>query len=158
MIEYVEKYDSTYGPVPHKFEAGTQNVCGAHGLKLAIDYISSIGIEQIANHEHMLLQYGIDRLNELSFIDIIGTKDISQKGGVLSFNVKDVHSHDVSSILDNYGVAIRSGHHCAKPLMHYLGLNSACRVSFYLYNDKQDIDELVNGLRKVRRWLGYGSK
>lgn len=157
MIEYVELYDSTYAPVPNKFEAGTQNVAGAYGLKLAIDYINELGIGNIEDHEISLTKYALEELNKLDYIKIYGSQDLDIKRGVISFNVKDIHSHDVSSILDSSKIAIRSGHHCAKPLMKYLNLNSTCRLSLYLYNTKEDIDKFIGSLSTVRRYLGYGS-
>lgn len=157
MIEYVEEQSSTFAPLPYKFEAGTQNVEGAVGLSAAIDYISNIGLENIYKHEMELTKYALNKLNELPFIELYGCKDVINRGGVISFNVKDVHSHDVASILDSYGIAIRSGHHCAQPLMKYLNINSTCRVSFSVYNTKEEIDVFINSIKNVRKWLGYGS-
>lgn len=157
MIEYVEEQSSTFAPLPYKFEAGTQNVEGAVGLSAAIDYVSEIGLENIYKHEMELTDYALNELKKLPFIKLYGCKNILNRGGVISFNVKDVHSHDVASILDSYGVAIRSGHHCAQPLMKHLNINSTCRVSFSIYNTKEEIDVFINSIKNVRKWLGYGS-
>lgn len=157
MIEYVEEQDSTFAPLPYKFEAGTQNIEGVVGLGASIDYIEKIGIDNIYNHEKELLSYGLEKLKEIPFINIYGSDEVENRGGVISFNAEGVHSHDVSSILDSYGVSVRSGHHCAQPLMKYLGLNSTCRVSFYIYNTREEIDIFIESLKNVRKWLGYGS-
>jgi cysteine desulfurase / selenocysteine lyase len=157
MIEYVTEQETTFAEVPNKFEGGTQNVGGAVGLSAAIDYLKDVGLDNIRRIEEELLQYTLDQLKEIPYVTIYGTTDISKKSGAISFNIKGVHPHDVSSILDSYGVAIRAGHHCAQPLMKYLGLNSTCRVSFYFYNTKDDIDRFIDGIKNVRKWLGYGS-
>ena len=157
MVEYVYEDNTTFAELPYKFEGGTQNVEAAVGLMEAIKYIKAIGIENIESHIQELLSYAHSRLEELDFVTLYGPKDLSKKGGVISFNVKDVHPHDVSTILDSYGVAIRSGNHCAQPLMRFLGVNSTCRASFYLYNSKEDVDAFIDSLKNVRRWLGYGS-
>lgn len=158
MIEYVWEQKTTFAEVPSKFEGGTQNVGGAVGLTAAIDYINKFGIDNIEKLEKELVSYAIERLSENPYITIYGTKDITKKAGVISFNVKDVHPHDVATILDSYGVAVRAGHHCANPLMRYLGVNATCRASFYLYNTKEDVDALAEALKNTRKWLGYGSK
>lgn len=158
MIEYVWEQESTFAEVPYKFEGGTQNVGGAVGLSAAIDYLNEFTMEKVEALEKELVSYTFERLREIPHIMVYGTKDLSKKAGVISFNVDDVHPHDVSSILDSYGVAIRAGHHCAHPLMRYMNVNATCRASFYLYNKKEDIDQFVNALENTRRWLGYGSK
>lgn len=158
MIEYVWEQSATFAEVPSKFEGGTQNVGGAVGLTAAIEYLNNFGIDKVEKLEKELVGYAIEKLSEIPFITLYGTKDNSKKAGVLSFNVQDVHPHDVSTILDSYGVAIRAGHHCAHPLMRYLGVNATCRASFYLYNTKEDVDALAEALKNTRKWLGYGSK
>lgn len=158
MIEYVWEQESTFAEVPHKFEGGTQNVGGAVGLTAAIQYLNKIGMENVEKIEKELVGYAIEKLSEIPYVTIYGTKDIEKKAGVISFNVNDVHPHDVSSILDSYGVSIRSGHHCAHPLMRYMNVNATCRASFYIYNTKEDVDALVEALKNTRKWLGYGSK
>lgn len=158
MIEYVWEQEATFAEVPYKFEGGTQNVGGAVGLSAAIDYLNEFTMERVETLEKELVSYAMDRLREIPHITVYGTKDMSKKAGVISFNVDEVHPHDVASILDSYGVAIRAGHHCAHPLMRYMNVNATCRASFYLYNTKEDVDQFVNALENTRRWLGYGSK
>ncbi len=156
MIEYVYEQETTFAPVPTKFEAGTQNVGGAVGLSAAIDYINNIGIENIEKIEKELVAYAMQELGKLDFITIYGPKDISKRAGVISFNVNGVHPHDVASVLDSENVCIRSGNHCAQPLLRYMGLDSTCRISFYIYNTKEDVDKLVNALLKTRDYLQNG--
>lgn len=158
MIEYVEEQDTTYAELPAKFEAGTQNVGGAAGLTAAIDYLETITFDRIEAIEKDLVDYALPQLRELPYIELYGcdtTRD--NKTGIIAFNAKDVHPHDVASILDSYGVAIRAGHHCAQPLHRYLGQNASCRASFYLYNTREDIDRWIDALKKVRGVLGYGA-
>ena len=149
MIEYVYEQDTTYAPLPNKFEAGTQNVEGVIGLGAAIDYIESIGYDKIHEIENELLDYARQELTKLDFIDLYLTPNKENHSGVISFNIKGVHPHDVASILDTEGVCVRSGNHCAQPLMRYLGIDSTCRASFYLYNTKEDVDRLVEALKKA---------
>jgi len=158
MIEYVEEQTSTWAEVPAKFEAGTQNVGGAAGLVAAIDYLEKITFPRIEAIEQDLLDYALPQLREMPFIELYGCESSQDnKTGIIAFNVKDVHPHDVASILDNDGVAIRAGHHCAQPLHRYLGQNATCRASFYLYNTREDVDRWLESLRKVRGILGYGA-
>ena len=157
MIDYVGEQETTYAELPAKFEAGTQNVSGASGLIAAIDYLEKVGFDRIERIERDLLSYALPKLRELPFVELYGcdtTRD--NKTGIITFNVKDVHPHDVATILDSHGVAIRAGHHCAQPLMRYLGQNATCRASFYLYNTHEDVDQFVAALKKVRGVLGYG--
>ena len=157
MIEYVGEQDTTYAELPAKFEAGTQNVSGASGLIAAIDYLEKVGFDRIEAIERDLLAYALPKLRELPFVELYGCDSTcDNKTGIITFNVKDIHPHDVASILDSYGVAIRAGHHCAQPLMRYLGQNATCRASFYLYNTHEDIDQFIEALKKVRGVLGYG--
>ena len=157
MIEYVYEQSATYAPVPTKFEAGTQNVGGAVGLSSAIDYLNNIGMENVEKIEKELISYAMEKLSELDFISIYGPKDLNKHAGVISFNVNGVHPHDVSSILDSLGVCIRSGNHCARPLLRYMGLDSTCRASFYIYNTKEDVDRLIVALLKTKeifaKWI-----
>jgi cysteine desulfurase/selenocysteine lyase len=157
MIEYVTEQDATFAPLPFKFEAGTQNVEGAIGLKAAINYIQQIGIDNITEHERKLTEYTMDKLLSIPYIKIQGPKNMDNKGGIISFTVDDVHPHDVATILDSYGVAIRSGHHCAQPLMKYLNLPATSRISFYLYNSMEDVEQLIYAIKNIRKWLGYAS-
>ena len=148
MIEYVYEQETTFAPLPNKFEAGTQNVEGVIGLGAAIEYIERIGYDNINKIEKEIISYAIEELSKLDFIELYLTKNKENHCGVISFNIKGVHPHDVASILDTCGVCVRSGNHCAQPLMRYLGIDSTCRASFYIYNTKEDVDNLVNGLKK----------
>jgi len=157
MIDYVGEQETTYAELPAKFEAGTQNVSGASGLIAAIDYLEKVGFDRIERIERDLISYALPKLRELPFVELYGCDSArDNKTGIITFNVKDIHPHDVASILDSYGVAIRAGHHCAQPLMRYLGQNATCRASFYLYNTHEDIDRFIEALKKVRGVLGYG--
>lgn len=158
MIEYVWEQESTFAELPYKFEGGTQNVGGAVGLSAAIDYLNEFTMEKVEALEKELVGLAMEKLREIPYITVYGTKNKAMKTGVISFNVEDVHPHDVSTILDSYGVAIRAGHHCAHPLMRYMNVNATCRASFYLYNTKEDVDQFVKALENTRGWLGYGSK
>ncbi|MBQ6298159.1 MAG: cysteine desulfurase [Selenomonadaceae bacterium] len=149
MIEYVEEQETTFAELPQKFEAGTQNVGGAAGLTAAIDYVQSVGFDTIERIEHDLTTYAIAELKKIPYVELYGC-DVENKIGIVTFNVKDVHPHDVATILDAEGVAIRAGHHCAQPLMKYLGQNSTCRASFYFYNTRRDIERLIEAVQKVR--------
>ena len=152
MIEYVEEQESSYAEVPARFEAGTQNVGGAAGLAAAIDYLEGGGFDRIEAIEKELTGYALGQLREMPFIELYGCDSRQDnKTGIITFNVKDVHPHDVATILDSQGVAVRAGHHCAQPLMKYLGQNATCRASFYLYNTREDVDRWLAALTKVRR-------
>lgn len=157
MIEYVSQQESSFAPLPFKFEAGTQNVEGAAGLLEAIKYLESIGMDAVQAHEDKLTKYALEKILEIPYIDIQGPVDLEDRGGIISFTVQDVHPHDTATILDSYGVAIRSGHHCAQPLMEYMEVPSTSRISFYIYNTLEDIDKFIYALKNVRTWLGYGS-
>lgn len=158
MIDYVTEQHTDYAELPAKFEAGTQNVGGAAGLTAAIDYLEKVGFEYITAREKELIDYALPKLKELDFIELYGCdSQRDNKTGLITFNVKEVHPHDVSTILDAEGVAIRAGHHCAQPLMIYLGQNATCRASFYFYNTKEDVDRFVAGLKKVREVMHLGS-
>lgn len=149
MIEYVYEDSATFAPLPSKFEAGTQNVGGALGLATAIDYINSLGYDNIQAVELDVLKYAMDRLSKLPFITLYCTNDISKHSSVISFNVKGVHPHDVASILDMDNVFVRAGDHCAQPLIRFLKIDGTCRASFSVYNTKSDVDKLVEALQKV---------
>ena len=148
MIEYVYEQDTTFASLPNKFEAGTQNVEGVVGLGAAIDYIEKIGYDTIQEKEHEILKYAREELRKLDFLDLYLTNTDEHHSSVISFNIKGVHPHDVASILDFEKVCVRSGNHCAQPLMRYLGIDSTCRASFAFYNTKEDVDKLVNALEK----------
>ena len=148
MIEYVYEQDTTFAPLPNKFEAGTQNVEGVIGLGAAIDYIEKIGYEKIQEVENSVTNYAIEELSKLDFIKLYVTKNSKNHSSVISFNINGGHPHDVASILDSNGVCVRSGNHCAQPLLRYLGVDSTCRASFSIYNTKEDVDNLVEALKK----------
>ena len=149
MIEYVYEQDTTFAPLPNKFEAGTQNVEAVVGLGAAIDYIEEIGYDRIKEIENEVVLYARNRLSELDFVTLYLTPNEDNHSGVISFNVNGVHPHDVASILDANGVCVRSGNHCAQPLMRFLGIDSTCRASFYFYNTKEDVDKLIDALNKA---------
>lgn len=149
MIEYVYEQNTAFAPLPNKFEAGTQNVEGVVGLSAAIDYIEKIGYEEIDKIEKEVVSYAIDELSKLDFLTIYMTPNRENHSSVISFNINGVHPHDVASILDSENVCVRSGNHCAQPLMRFLGIDSTCRASFYFYNTKEDVDRLVKALNKA---------
>ena len=149
MIEYVHEQETTFAPLPNKFEAGTQNIEGVIGLGAAIDYIENIGYDNIQKTEKKLTNYLRQELSKLKYVDIYITPNKDKHSSVVSFNIKGIHPHDVASILDSQGVCIRSGNHCAQPLMRYLGIDSTCRASVYIYNTKEDIDGLIKALDKT---------
>ncbi len=148
MIEFVSDQSTTWAPLPHKFEAGTPNSAGAVGLAAAVEYLDAIGMDRVQAHEQKLVAEAQARLEELGCVTVYGPPP-SQRSGVLSFNVTDVHAHDLATILDSTGVCIRSGHHCAQPLMRRLGVPATARASFYIYNDDSDIDALVAGVQQA---------
>ena len=149
MIEYVYEQNTTFAPLPNKFEAGTQNVEGVIGLGAAIDYIEKIGYKEIQKVEEAITNYAVSELSKLDFLELYITPHLENHSAVISFNIKGVHPHDVASILDSNGVCIRSGNHCAQPLLRYLGMDSTCRASFSIYNTKEDVDNLVEALKKA---------
>ena len=147
MIKSVPFEETLYNVLPNKFEAGTPNIAGAIGLGAAIDYVETLGLEQIAAYESELLQYGTERLSSIEGLKIIGTAD--RKGSVISFVMEGVHPHDIGTILDAEGIAIRTGHHCAQPLMDRFAVPATARASFAFYNTKEEIDVLVKGIDRV---------
>ena len=149
MIEYVYEQETTFAPLPNKFEAGTQNVEGVIGLGDAIDYIENLGYDKIQEIEHEVISYARQELSKLDYLTLYTTPNKENHSSVISFNIKGVHPHDVASILDSEGVCVRSGNHCAQPLMRFLGIDSTCRASFYIYNTKDDVDKLVKALDKA---------
>ena len=149
MIEYVYEQNATFAEVPTKYEAGTQNVEGAVGLSAAIDYLNNIGMDKVQTIEKELTKYALEELQKLAFVTIYGFSN--KQAGVISFNVNGVHPHDVASVLDSENVCIRSGNHCAQPLLRFMGLESTCRVSFYIYNTKEDVDRLIDALYKTKK-------
>ena len=149
MIEYVYEQETTYAPLPNKFEAGTQNVEGVVGLGAAIDYIQNLGYDKMQELENDVLAYARQKLSKLDYLTLYLTPNTENHSGVISFNIKGVHPHDVASILDSENVCVRSGNHCAQPLMRFLGIDSTCRASFYFYNTRKDVDRLVHALNKA---------
>lgn len=152
MISSVSFEKTTYNELPYKFEAGTSNIAGGVGLGAAIDYVAAIGLDRIAAHEQDLLDYGTERLSEIPGLTLVGTA--REKAGVLSFVMDEIHPHDIGTILDREGVAIRTGHHCAQPVMTRYGLPATARASLGLYSTRADLDALVEGLGKVREVFG----
>ena len=150
MINDVRLDGSTWAPVPHKFEAGTPPIVEAIGMGAAVDYLNKIGMEAVRGHGKELTTYALSRLAELPAVRVFGPDDIDERGGVISFALGDVHPHDVATILDQEGIAVRAGHHCAKPLTRALGVPATARASFQVYNTQEDVDALVAGLRRVQ--------
>ncbi|MBC1732071.1 cysteine desulfurase [Listeria seeligeri] len=154
MIDFVELYDSTWKELPWKFEAGTPIIGGAIALGAAIDYLAAIGIDTIHAYEQELVSYAIEQMSKLEGITIYGPTDASKRCGLVTFNIEGAHPHDVATILDEDGVAIRAGHHCAQPLMKWLDVSSTARASFYIYNTKEEIDALIEGLKLTKEYFG----
>lgn len=155
MIDFVELYDSTWKELPWKFEGGTPIIAGAVGLGAAIDFLEQVGLHNIEEHEKKLSRYAMERLSEIEGLSIYGPRD--ERVGLVTFNLGDVHPHDVATVLDTEGIAVRAGHHCAQPLMRWLNVSASARASFYLYNTEQDIDRLAESLVKTKEFFGYES-
>lgn len=156
MIETVSEQDATFAPLPEKFEAGTPNVSGAIALKAAIEYINQVGFSYIEQQEEKLMKIAMEELSKMPYITIYGSPDYKKHKGVLSFNIQDIHPHDVSSLVDYHGnIALRAGNHCAHPLLKYLNAQSTNRISFYFYNTKEDVYQFIEQIKKVRSYLGY---
>ena len=152
MIRTVSLNESTWNDIPWKFEAGTPNIAQAIGLGSAIDYINEIGLDKIHEHEQDILTYALEKMQKIPEVNIYGSAD--ERGAVISFNLKNIHPHDLSQLLDNDGIAIRAGHHCAQPIMKKLGVSATGRASFYLYNSKGDVDRLCESLVKTVKFMG----
>lgn len=156
MIDIVTEQEVTFAPLPEKFEAGTPNVSGAVGLKTAIDYLNNIGFDKIEEQEQQLMQIAHTELSKIPHVTIYGPKNPAKRYGVLSFNIEGVHPHDVSSLVDYHGnIALRAGHHCAQPLLKFLNTSSTNRISFYFYNNEEDIYKFIEQIKQVRKWMGY---
>ena len=151
MIREVHKFETTYNDLPYKFEAGTPNVADVICFSAAIDYLTKIGMDNVRNHEIELTEYALEKMSKVRGLVIYGPKDPEKQGGVISFNFEDVHPHDVATIVDKNGVAIRSGHHCAQVLMEKLEVAATNRASFYIYTTKQEVDALINSLEEVAK-------
>ena len=154
MINVVERHKATWAPVPHKFEAGTPPIAEAVGFGAAVDYLDAVGMDRIIDHERELTAYALDRLSEVPDLTVYGPKDVTKRGGAVSFELGDIHAHDIATILDQDGIAVRAGHHCARPLMKYLKVPATARASFYLYNTTDEVDSLVTSLTKARTIFG----
>ena len=153
MISEVTYEDSKWNELPYKFEAGTPNIADSIALGVACEYLEKVGMENIWNHEMELGDYTVDRISELDKFKILGNRSKELRGGVVSFVHEDIHPHDIGSLLDGYGIAIRTGHHCAMPLVRSYGVVAASRASFYLYNNKDEVDKLVEGLKLVEEYF-----
>ncbi|MFE4514270.1 cysteine desulfurase [Kitasatospora sp. NPDC056783] len=154
MIETVTMGSSTYAPAPHKFEAGTPPIAQAVGLGAAIDYLQGIGMEKVAAHEHAITEYAVERLLEVPDLRIIGPRTAVDRGAAISFTLGDIHPHDVGQVLDEQGIAVRVGHHCARPVCLRYGIPATTRASFYLYSTPGEVDALIDGLHHVRNFFG----
>ncbi|WP_370296070.1 cysteine desulfurase [Rossellomorea marisflavi] len=153
MIDFVGLYDSTWKELPWKFEGGTPIIAGAIGLGAAIDFLEDIGLSNIEAHEHKLAAYALEKMSAVEGMKIFGPQDPAQRAGLVTFNIDDVHPHDVATVLDSEGIAVRAGHHCAQPLMKWLNVSATARASFYLYNTEEEIDRLVAGLVKTKEFF-----
>jgi cysteine desulfurase/selenocysteine lyase len=154
MIHTVERDQSTWAEVPHKFEAGTPNIAGAVGMGAAVDYLSTIGMDAITSHERRLTGYALERLGGVEGLQLYGPGSLDERSAVVSFTLGDAHPHDISTILDSEGIAVRAGHHCAQLVMRHFGVSATARASFYLYNTEEEVDRLVDGLRSVAAIFG----
>ena len=156
MIDSVSRTSAVFAPLPHKFEAGTVNAAGAWGLKAAIEYLQQIGFDEIKRREEALTSRALEGLKEIPHVHVLGSEKAEEHCGILTFTIDGVHPHDVSAILDADGIAVRAGHHCAQPLMEYLGVSSTTRASLFFYNTEEEIDAFVESMKTVRRRMGYG--
>ena len=154
MIRNVGREESTWAEIPHKFEAGTPNIAGAIALGAAADFLDEVGFDAIAEHERELLAYALERLDDLGGVRVYGPTDLNERSGVISFTMGDAHPHDISTILDSKGIAIRAGHHCAQLVMQHFGISATARASFYFYNSTEDVDRLIEGLTSVEEIFG----
>ena len=154
MISDVGLYESRWAPVPHKFEAGTPPIAQAIGFAAAVEYLEKIGMSTVREHEVAITGYALDRLAGVPDLEVYGPADLDARGGAVSFQLADIHAHDLATILDDHGVAVRAGHHCAKPLMRHLNVPATARASFYVYTVEEDIDRLVEGLHEARKLFG----
>lgn len=153
MIDFVELYDSTWKELPWKFEAGTPIIAGAIALAEAITYLEKIGLDRIHEHEQMLSRYALEKLAQIDGITVYGPQDVSKRTGVITFNLEGVHPHDLATILDEEGIAVRAGHHCAQPLMKWLEVSSTARASFYIYNTKEEVDAFIKALQLTKEYF-----
>ncbi|CAM5782546.1 cysteine desulfurase [Brevibacillus borstelensis] len=152
MIDFVELYDSTWKELPWKFEGGTPIIAGAIGLGAAIDFLQEIGMEEIERHEKKLVAYAMEQMLEMDGVSVYGPK--KDRSSLITFNLSEVHPHDLATVLDSHGIAIRAGHHCAQPLMRWLNVTASARASFYLYNTEEEVDVFLSGLKKAKEFFG----
>jgi cysteine desulfurase/selenocysteine lyase len=150
MIREVHKYETTWNDLPYKFEAGTPNIADVIGFAAALDYLDKIGMDKVREHEMELTKYALDKLSQMKGIILYGPKDVSKRGGVISFNLGDIHPHDLATIIDEDGIAIRSGHHCAQVLMERLDVSATSRAIFYIYNTKEEVDVFIKSLNRAK--------
>ena len=155
MISVVTREESSWASLPHKFEAGTPNIADVIAFGAALDLLTSIGMDAVAAHDAELTEYAVERLSRLEGLDIYGPADPAERSAVVAFNYRDIHSHDIATILDRSGIAVRAGHHCAQPLMRALGVPATARASFYLYNERSEVDALVDGLLEAGERFGF---
>jgi cysteine desulfurase/selenocysteine lyase len=151
MIKEVHKYETRYNDLPYKFEGGTPNIADVIGFGAAIDYLNNIGMDKVREHEVELTTYALDKISRVRGVTLYGPRNVKDRGGVISFNIGDIHPHDLATIMNDHGVAIRSGHHCAQVLMERLDVAATSRASFYIYNTKEEVDIFVNALEEARR-------
>ncbi len=155
MISVVTREESSWAALPHKFEAGTPNIADVIAFGAALDFLNAVGMDAVAAHDADLTHYAVERLSRLEGLDIYGPADPAERSAVVAFNYRDIHSHDVATILDRAGIAVRAGHHCAQPLMRTLGVPATARASFYLYNERAEVDALVDGLLEAGERFGF---
>ena len=156
MVLSVKLDDATWNDLPMKFEAGTPDISGAIGLASAVDYLESIGMDAVRNHEIQLTSYALDLFDELENVLVYGPRDMSIRSGVISFSSPDIHPHDLGTFLDRQGIAIRTGHHCTMPVMEKLGVPATARASFYIYNTEEEVNQLLDSLRNALRYFANG--
>ena len=157
MISVVQLESSSWAKLPEKLEGGTPNIVGAIGLGVAAEYLSKLGMEAVRAHELDITEYALNRLSALEGVELYGPDDPAERGGVISFKVREIHPHDVGTVLDGEGIAIRAGHHCAQPLMRKLGVPATARASLYIYNTTDEVDALVAGIERVKEFFGNGA-
>ena len=158
MVLAVSYEDASWNELPMRFEAGTPNIAGVVGLGAAVDYLNDLGMENVRDHEIQLTKYALDSFKQFEEeLDVYGPKDPSMRGAIVSFHHPDVHPHDLGTLLDRRGIAIRTGHHCSMPMVRSLGVPATARASMYLYNTEEEVDELVDALREALRYFGNGA-
>jgi cysteine desulfurase/selenocysteine lyase len=157
MIREVGLDSATWNDIPWKFEAGTPNIADVIGLGQAVQYLTSLGMDRVRAHEVELTEYALDKIRALHHVTVYGPEAASARSGVITFNDSDIHPHDLSTILDHHGVAVRAGHHCAQPLMKVLDVVATARISFYVYNDTHDVDQFIVALKEARKYFGFAN-